>query len=125
LRGDHQQFVKAETQVLAVSVDHIWAHKAYAKSLGDLPFPLLADWDKSVSRRYGVLLEARGVAQRSLFLIDYRGYVRWRNPHYDWRSQEQYSEMSEAMLALPMIPRSKPATPDRPPQGGAKEKASP
>jgi mycoredoxin-dependent peroxiredoxin len=125
LRGDHQQFVKAETQVLAISVDHIWAHKAYAKSLGDLPFPLLADWDKSVSRRYGVLLEARGVAQRSLFLIDYRGYVRWRNPHYDWRSQEQYSEMSEAMLALPMIPRSKPATPDRPPQGGTKEKASP
>jgi alkyl hydroperoxide reductase subunit AhpC len=120
LRGDHQQFVKAETQVLAVSVDHIWAHKAYAKSLGDLPFPLLADWDKSVSRQFGVLLEARGVAQRSLFLIDYRGYVRWRNPHYDWRSQEQYGEMNEAMLGLPMIPRAKEATthPAPPAQGG-------
>jgi len=107
LRGDYEQFVKGETQVLAVSVDHIWAHKAYAKSLGDLPFPLLADWDKSVARRYGVLIEERGVAQRSLFLIDYRGYVRWRNPHYDWRSQEQYAAMTEAMLALPMIPRAK------------------
>jgi alkyl hydroperoxide reductase subunit AhpC len=111
LRGDHQQFVKAETQVLGISVDHIWAHKAYAKSLGDLPFPLLADWDKSVSRQYGVLMEGRGVAQRSLFLIDYLGHVRWRNPHYDWRSQEQYGELTEAMLALPMIPRPKPATP--------------
>ena len=118
MRGEHQQFVKAETQVLAVSVDHIWAHKAYAKSLGDLPFPLLADWDKSVSRRYGVLLEERGVAQRSLFLIDYRGYVRWLNPHYDWRSQDQYAQMGEAMLALPMIPRPKPeaARPAPPPQ---------
>ncbi|TME77842.1 MAG: redoxin domain-containing protein [Chloroflexi bacterium] len=76
-------------------------------TLGDLPFPLLADWDKSVARRYGVLIEERGVAQRSLFLIDYRGYVRWRNPHYDWRSQEQYAAMTEAMLALPMIPRAK------------------
>ena len=104
MRGDHPQFVKAQTQVLAISVDHIWAHKAYAKSLGDLPFPLLADWDKSVCRSYGVLNEERGSAQRSLFLIDYRGYVRWRNPRYDWRSVEQYDEMVEAMLALPMIP---------------------
>ncbi len=120
MRGEHQQFVKAQTQVLAISVDHIWAHKAYAKSLGDLPFPLLADWDKSVGRRYGVLLEQRGVAQRSLFLIDYRGYVRWLNPHYDWRSQEQYAQMSEAMLALPMIPRPKPDAPRpaSPPQAG-------
>jgi alkyl hydroperoxide reductase subunit AhpC len=109
LRGDHEQFVKAETQVLAISVDHIWAHKAYAKSLGDLPYPLLADWDKAVTRKYGVLNEERGVAHRSLFLVDYRGYVRWLNPHYDWRSQEQYAAMNEAMLGLPMIPRPKPA----------------
>ena len=122
MRGDHEQFVKGETQVLAISVDHIWAHKAYAKSLGDLPFPLLADWDKAVARRYGVLIEERGVAQRSLFLIDYRGYVRWRNPHYDWRSQEQYAAMTEAMLALPMIPRANAARPE----GGTEiKKASP
>jgi alkyl hydroperoxide reductase subunit AhpC len=108
LRGDHQQFVKAETQVLAISVDHIWAHKAYAKSLGDLPFPLLADWDKSVSRRWGVLNEETGAARRSLFLVDYLGRVRWRNPRYDWRSEEQYSQMVEAMLGLPMIPVAKP-----------------
>lgn len=109
MRGDYQQFEKAETQVLGISVDHIWAHKAYAKSLGDLPFPILADWDKSVTRRYGVLNEEQGYARRSLFLIDYRGYVRWRNPQYNWRSQEQYAEMTEAMLALPMIPRTKSA----------------
>jgi peroxiredoxin len=108
LRGDHAQFVKAETQVLAVSVDHLWAHKAYAKSLGDLPFPLLADWDKSVTRHYGVLVEKRGAAAtRPLFLIDYRGYVRWRNPDFDYHSEEQHAELNEAMLALPMIPRTK------------------
>jgi mycoredoxin-dependent peroxiredoxin len=104
LRGDHQQFVKADTQVVAISVDHIWAHKAYAKSLGDLPFPLLADWDKSVSRRWGVLNEETGADRRSLFLVDYLGRLRWRNPRYDWRSEEQYAAMVEAMLGLPMIP---------------------
>ena len=109
MRGDHEQFVKAETQVLAVSVDHLWSHKAYAKSLGDLPFPLLADWDKSVTRRYGLLDEKSGAAtHRTLFLIDYRGYVRWINPNYDWRSQEHHAALDEAMLGLPMIPRPKP-----------------
>jgi alkyl hydroperoxide reductase subunit AhpC len=107
LRGDHQQFEKAHTQILAISVDHIWAHKAYAKSLGDLPFPLLADWDKAVSRRWGVLDEDRGTARRSLFLVDHLGRVRWVNPRYDWRSEEQYAAMTEAMLALPMIPKTR------------------
>ena len=107
MRGDHEQFKKADTEVLAISVDHLWAHKAYAKSLGDLPFPLLADWDKSVSRRWGVLNEESGAARRSLFLVDYLGRVRWLNPRYDYRSEEQYAEMTEAMLALPMIPRAR------------------
>ena len=111
MRGDYSQFEKAEVQILAISVDHIWAHKAYAKSLGDLPFPLLADWDKSVCRDYGVLIESEGRAQRSLFLIDYRGYVRWRNTRYDWRSAEQYSALQEALLTLPAIPRKKEASP--------------
>jgi len=43
-------------------------------------------------------------------LIDYRGYVRWRNPDFDWRNEEQQAELSEAMLGLPMIPRPKPVS---------------
>jgi hypothetical protein len=46
-----------------------------------------------------------------LFLIDYRGHVRWRNPRYDWRSAEQYSDLQEALLTLPAIPRKKEASP--------------
>ncbi len=109
MRGDHKQLEKADVQPLAMSVDHIWAHKAYATSLGDLPFPLLADWEKKVCRDYGVLREETGAAQRSLFLIDHRGYVRWRNPKYDWRDPKQYSEMVEAAAALPRIPKQKEA----------------
>ncbi len=107
LREDHQQFEKAEVQVLGISVDHIWAHKAYAKALGDLPFPLLADWDKSVSRSYGVLNEERGAARRWLFLIDYLGRIRWNQSVSDWDESKQYAALREAMLALPRIPRKK------------------
>jgi len=104
LRGDHDQIAKADVKVLAVSVDHLWAHKAYATSLGGLPFPLLADWDKEVTRRYGVLHAERGAARRSLFLIDHQGVVRWRNPQYDVRDATQYAALMEAIAALPRIP---------------------
>jgi alkyl hydroperoxide reductase subunit AhpC len=88
LREDHLQIAKADVQVLGISVDHIW----------------------SVARRYGVLLEDRGVAQRSLFLIDYRGYVRWSNPKFNMRDPVEYSALIEAMATLPRIPTSpKPA----------------
>ena len=109
LREDHEQFEKAEVQVLGISVDHIWAHKAYARALGDLPFPLLADWDKSVSRSYGVLNEERGAARRWMFLIDYLGRIRWNNPVSDWDESKQYAALREAMLSMPRIPRTKKA----------------
>ncbi len=104
MREDHEQFEKAEVQILGISVDHMWTHKAWAQSLGGLPFPLLADWDKAVCRLYGVLREEVGAAQRSLFLVDHRGIVRWRNPKYDWRDAGQYAELMEAAAALPRIP---------------------
>jgi alkyl hydroperoxide reductase subunit AhpC len=107
LREDHAQFERADVQILGISVDHIWAHKAYAKALGDLPFPLLADWDKSVTRSYGVLNEERGAARRSLFLIDYLGRIRWSNPLFDWNESTQYAALREAMLALPRIPKKR------------------
>lgn len=107
MREDHQFFEKSGVQILGVSVDHIWSHKAYAVSLGDLPFPLVADWHKTAARAYGVLREEEGMARRSMFLIDYRGYVRWVNPNYNVRDDQDYAALQEAVLALPTIPRPK------------------
>ncbi len=101
MREDHVRFAHAEVKILGISVDHIWAHRAFAHSLGDLPFPLLADWTKEVCRRYGVLQEEKGYAQRSLFLVDSQGVVRWRNPRYDVRDAAQYSALMEAVASLP------------------------
>lgn len=107
MREDHQFFEKSAVQILGISVDHIWSHKAYSVSLGDLPFPLVADWHKAAARDYGVLREEEGVARRAMFLIDYRGYLRWVNPAYNVRDDEHYTALQEAVLALPTIPRPK------------------
>ena len=44
--------------------------------LGEVNYPLLADFSKQVSREYGVLLERLGAALRGTFLIDPDGLVR-------------------------------------------------
>jgi alkyl hydroperoxide reductase subunit AhpC len=44
--------------------------------LGELNYPLLADFTKQVSKDYGVLLERLGAALRGTFLIDPDGLVR-------------------------------------------------
>ena len=41
-----------------------------------MQYPLLADFNKTISESYGVLLEDEGVALRGLFLIDPEGVVR-------------------------------------------------
>jgi len=44
--------------------------------LGELNYPLLADFTKQVSKDYGVLLERLGAALRGTFLIGPNGLVR-------------------------------------------------
>ena len=44
--------------------------------LGGLSYPLLSDFNKSISRDYDVLIEKEGIALRGLFLIDPQGVMR-------------------------------------------------
>lgn len=58
--------------VLGVSVDSYYANEAFARSLG-LSFPLLSDFDRSVSRAWGILIPERNYSGRALFLVDKQG----------------------------------------------------
>jgi len=64
-----------ETQILGISVDSPFANKRFAEDLG-VTYPLLSDFHRTVSRRYGVLDEERGVARRTTFVIDKEGIIR-------------------------------------------------
>jgi hypothetical protein len=50
------EFERADTQVLGVSVDSIYCHGNWAKSLGGVSFPLLADFHPkgAMAKKYGV-----------------------------------------------------------------------
>jgi peroxiredoxin (alkyl hydroperoxide reductase subunit C) len=65
-------------ELVGVSVDHSWAHRAFQEKLG-IDTPLLADFEPKgeVARAYGAYLEKWGHANRSLVLVDEQGVVEW------------------------------------------------
>lgn len=71
-------FQAHEAQVLAISVDGKWCHKAFAENR-NLRFPLLADFEPkgAVAQRYGVYDPGSGMARRALFVLDAEGTIRW------------------------------------------------
>ena len=71
-------FEEYKAQLLGISVDGIWCHRAFADAR-NLDFPLLADSEPkgAVAQAYGVYRKADGVSERALFVVDAEGMVRW------------------------------------------------
>jgi mycoredoxin-dependent peroxiredoxin len=78
VRDDLSSFQNDQVQVLAVSVDHPFALKAWAEAQG-YGFPLLSDfWPHGeTAKAYGVFHEKAGMAVRGTFLVDTDGVVRF------------------------------------------------
>jgi peroxiredoxin len=72
------EFQRYGAQVVGISVDGVWCHKAYAKAR-NLEFPLLADFEPKgeVSRKYGAFRAEDGMCERALFVLDGDGVIRW------------------------------------------------
>jgi peroxiredoxin (alkyl hydroperoxide reductase subunit C) len=71
-----EEFRERGVEVIGVSVDSPYSHIAWRNTprkkggIGDVAYPLVSDLDKSISAKYGVLLEKPGIALRGLFIID-------------------------------------------------------
>jgi len=67
--------------VYGISVDSVFSHRAFAKELGGLPFELLADFERRLVEAYGVRREDvsgySGMPNRSIFIVDHDGVIRW------------------------------------------------
>lgn len=80
------QFQQADTVVLGISPDDLASHEQFAQKFA-LPFPLLADTNLAVAKKYGVWGEKLNYGKkymgivRTTFLIDKRGEIAalWSN----------------------------------------------
>jgi alkyl hydroperoxide reductase subunit AhpC len=81
--ADLSRFADADTQVLGISIDSIPSHVAWAKSLGGVNYPLLADFEPkgAVAKSFGAYRAADGISERALFIIDKQGKVAYKDIH--------------------------------------------
>ena len=75
-----EMFAEYDAQLLGISVDGRWSHKAFAEA-NKLRFPLLSDFEPKggVARLYDVYQADKGTSERALFVIDEQGIIRWRH----------------------------------------------
>jgi len=100
------KFSRQGAKILGVSKDTLKSHERFAEKQG-IDFDLLADPEKTVIDRYGVLKEkkmygktVKGV-ERSTFLIDGEGRIRriWRKVKVDGHAEEVLEAVKELKAA--------------------------
>jgi glutaredoxin-dependent peroxiredoxin len=80
LRDGISEYNAVNAQVLGISVDSVFTLDKF-KELQGYNFPLLSDFNKTVSTTYDTIytdwiLDMKGVSKRSVFVIDKEGIVR-------------------------------------------------
>ena len=100
LREEFPEANADDVELLTVSVDSFFAHRAWADA-ENFQFSLLADfWPHgAVAKEYGVFDADRGLAIRGTFVIDKEGVVRWKvvNPIPQARDIADYQKALAAL----------------------------
>lgn len=72
-----KDFEAVGTQVVGISTDSMFSHEAWAKSLGGITYPLLADIHREVVKKYGVHWPELNANYRATFIVDKAGRIRF------------------------------------------------
>src|SRR5258705_2790471 len=81
--ADLDRFAEYDAQVLGISVDSVPCNTAWAKSLGNLTYDLLSDFEPKgeVARRFGAYRAKDGISERALFIVDKEGKIAYKDIH--------------------------------------------
>jgi peroxiredoxin (alkyl hydroperoxide reductase subunit C) len=110
-------FARHNTKLMGLSIDSIHAHIAWVNAVYEktgvlFEFPIIADIDMSVSKRYGMLQpgESETAAVRAVFIMDPEGKVRLIM-YYPLNVGRNMEEIKRALLALQTSDQHKCAMP--------------
>jgi peroxiredoxin (alkyl hydroperoxide reductase subunit C) len=79
LADNHAAFKELGAEVLSVSTDTAFVHKAWhdnSKTINTITFPMLSDPTGNICRDYGTYIEHEGLSLRATVLIDPEGVVK-------------------------------------------------
>jgi mycoredoxin-dependent peroxiredoxin len=95
--NDMRSFEQLDAEVLGVSVDSVWSHKAYADKMG-IHYSLLADFNPrgAMAEKYGVYLAEKGITGRAIVIVNKQGKIAWIKS-YDIPVVPELKEVSDAL----------------------------
>jgi peroxiredoxin len=95
--NEMKAFETLDAEVLGVSVDSVWSHKAYAEKM-HIGYSLLADFQPrgAMAEKYGVFLPEKGISGRSIFIVGKDGKLAWLK-HYDIPIVPDLKEVAAAL----------------------------
>src|SRR5579859_316458 len=95
--NDMRSFDQLDAEVLGVSVDSTWSHKAYADKMG-IKYALLADFHPkgAMSEKYGVYMADKGITGRAIAIVNKQGKVAWFK-NYDIPVVPDLKEVASAL----------------------------
>src|SRR5215468_7695588 len=95
--NDMKSFETLDAEVLGVSVDSVWSHKAYAEKMG-IKYSLLADFQPrgAMADKYGVFLADKGITGRAIVIVNKAGKVAWVK-NYDIPVVPDLAEVAAAL----------------------------
>ena len=100
MRDDWSRYAELGAKVFGISIDSPYVTEKFRQS-ENLPFPILSDFNKDVTRAYGVLQDdlfgLKGVAKRAAFVIGVDGRVRYAWVAEDPSIQVKFSEIQAAL----------------------------
>ena len=92
-----KNFATLDAEVLGVSVDSAWSHKAYAEKMG-IQYSLLADFNPrgAMADKYGIYLAEKGITGRAIVIVGKDGKVAWMK-NYDIPVVPDVDEVAAAL----------------------------
>ncbi|MDP2170090.1 MAG: alkyl hydroperoxide reductase subunit C [Rhodocyclaceae bacterium] len=74
----YPEFQKLGVEVYGVSTDTHFTHKAWhdsSETIGKIKYPMIGDPTGAITRNFGVMIEAAGLAERGTFVMDPAGKI--------------------------------------------------
>jgi peroxiredoxin len=98
--NEMKRFEQLNAQVMGISVDSAWSHKAYAEKM-HIEYPLLADFQPrgAVGTQYGVYLADKGITGRAIFIVGKDGKIAWAK-NYDIPVVPDVDEVAKALSSV-------------------------
>ncbi|HSO80413.1 MAG TPA: redoxin domain-containing protein, partial [Chromatiaceae bacterium] len=78
LADHYATFQQLGVEIYSVSTDTHFTHKAWhdsSETIGKINYPMIGDPTGVITRNFGVMIEAAGLAERGTFVIDPQGKI--------------------------------------------------